>query len=205
MLVILMTVSSANPERVISTIPLRTRTPLAAFAIGSVNNQGEELSTNAFNQKAKEGRTLGLIAMGVGAAMCILAAALLAGFSLPLIPVMTIFAFGLAAALYGLVVTCIAAKGASDTESEAVEVRDRREGALEAEQISRDEARVHNEELTRQRAEARAKAREEEALNSSRLAARASQSDSIALEDIFASSNEVENEEDNEGVEDTKL
>lgn len=113
-------INSGKPTASIN--PSRTRTnqqAAAAFVIGSVDNKGEELSTNAFNQKAKEARNSGIIAMAVGVAMCILAAALLAGFGFPLIPVATIFAFGLAACVFGGVVTAIATDGLLDAVEES--------------------------------------------------------------------------------------
>ncbi len=78
--------------------------------IGTVNNKNEPLTTNELTEKTRSARIAGIIAMAVGITLCILATALVAGFGLPLIPLAPIFALGLAACLYGVVITVVASK-----------------------------------------------------------------------------------------------
>lgn len=75
--------------------------------IGTLDNSGQQLETNTLNEKIKNTRIAGIIAMAVGILMCIVATALIAGVGFPLIPIAPLFALALAACVFGAVLTAI--------------------------------------------------------------------------------------------------
>ncbi len=78
--------------------------------IGTVNNKNEPLTTIELTEKIKSARVAGAIAMALGITLCIVATVLVAGIGLPLIPIAPIFALGLAACLFGFVITAVTTK-----------------------------------------------------------------------------------------------
>lgn len=81
---------------------------LARVFIGATNHNGEQLTTSQLSEKAKHARIAGVVAMTLGIALCIVATALIVGFGFSIIPMAAIFALGLAACLYGAVLSAVA-------------------------------------------------------------------------------------------------
>lgn len=86
--------------------------------IGTVDNSGNRLTTNALSEKAKSAKIAGILAMAVGITLCIVATALIAGVGISLIPLAPIFVLGLAACLYGAVLTTVAYNTLSDINTD---------------------------------------------------------------------------------------
>lgn len=86
----------------------------AKFFIGSVKNNHDGIATSRWNEKVKEAKQCGIVAMVIGVSMAIVAAVLIAGFSFLLIPTAVFMAFGVAAFLYGAVLTVIGCIGENE-------------------------------------------------------------------------------------------